>query len=458
MARFEKNLAEGNVVKQLILFSLPVLLSNLIQSLYSAVDMLVVGQFAGAAAMSGVNIGGQVSFLITNMVFGLSVGATVLIGQYMGADDRKSMHETIATLFVSLLVAAVGITIVMIGLQTPILKLIQTPKESFGEAKIYFFISMLGTIFIFGYNALSAVMRGMGDSKNPLVFVGVACVVNIILDSLFVAVFKMGAAGAALATVISQAISMILCIIYLKRNNFIFDFSLESFKGATKEKLKLILKVGLPTSVQNVAVSISFLFLTALVNSLYVGEMAVNASAAVGAVGKLNGFAILPGVAMSTSVSAMAAQNIGAQKYERAKKTMFVGMAIALLISAVIFTLITLFPETCIGIFGSEPELIACGVEYLKSFKYDYFFAPICFCFNGLFIGSGHTTFSLVNGIMSSILFRIPASYFFGMAMGMGLFGVGLGAPIASFVAMLFGLFFFLAGKWKTRVVHKENE
>ena len=453
MARFEKNLAEGNVVKQLILFSLPVLLSNLIQSLYSAVDMLVVGQFAGAAAMSGVNIGGQVSFLITNMVFGLSVGATVLIGQYMGADDRKSMHETIATLFVSLLVAAVGITIVMIGLQTPILKLIQTPKESFGEAKIYFFISMLGTIFIFGYNALSAVMRGMGDSKNPLVFVGVACVVNIVLDLLFVAAFKMGAAGAALATVISQAISMILCIIYLKRNNFIFDFSLESFKGATKEKLKLILKVGLPTSVQNVAVSVSFLFLTTLVNSL-----GVMASAAVGAVGKLNGFAILPGVAMSTSVSAMAAQNIGAQKYERATKTMFVGMTIALLISVVIFALITLFPEACMSLFSTEPELIACGVEYLKSFKYDYFFAPICFCFNGLFIGSGHTTFSLVNGIMSSILFRIPASYLFGIMMGMGLFGVGLGAPIASFAAMLFGLFFFLAGKWKTRVVHKENE
>ncbi len=452
MARFEKNLAEGNVVKQLILFSLPVLLSNLIQSLYSTVDMLVVGQFAGAASMSGVNIGGQVSFLITNMVFGLSVGATVLIGQYMGADDRKSMRETIATLFVSLLVAAIGITIVMIGLQTPLLKLIQTPAESFSEAKSYFFISMLGTIFIFGYNALSAVMRGMGDSRNPLIFVGVACVVNIVLDLLFVAVFKMGAAGAAWATIISQAISMILCIIYLKRNNFIFDFSLESFKGATKEKLKLILKVGLPTSVQNVATSISFLFLTTLVNSL-----GVMASAAVGAVGKLNGFAILPGVAMSTSVSAMAAQNIGAEKYDRASKTMFVGMAIALLISAVIFILISLFPESCMSLFGNEPELIACGVEYLKSFKYDYFFAPICFCFNGLFIGSGHTTFSLVNGIMSSILFRIPASYLFGMAMGMGLFGVGLGAPIASAAAMVFGLIFFLSGKWKAKVVHSKN-
>ncbi len=448
MSKFEKNLSEGNVVKQLIMFSLPVLISNLIQSLYSTVDMLVVGQFSGPAAMSGVNIGGQVSFLITNMVFGLSVGATVLIGQYMGANDRKLIKKTISTLFVSLFVAAIAITVITIGLQTPLLKLIQTPKESFSEAKDYFFISMLGTIFIFGYNALSAVMRGMGDSKNPLIFVAVACVTNIILDLILVAVFNMGAAGAAIATVISQALSMILCIVYLKRNNFIFDFSLQSFKGASLRQLKLILKVGIPTSIQNVATSTSFLFLTTLVNSI-----GVTASAAVGAVGKLNGFAILPGVAMSTSVSAMAAQNIGAGKYDRAKNTMFVGMAISTLISAIIFAFVAIFPEVCIGFFGNDLELIKCGVEYMQAFKYDYFVAPLCFCFNGLFIGAGKTTFSLSNGIMSSLLFRIPASYVFGMTMGMGLYGVGMGAPIASGAALLFAIIFFMTGKWKSRVI-----
>jgi len=448
VSKFEKNLSEGNVVKQLILFSLPVLISNLVQSLYSTVDMLVVGQFAGTESMSGVNIGGQVSFLITNMVFGLSVGATVLIGQYMGADDKKLIKKTISTLFVSLFVAAIAITILTIGLQTPLLKLIRTPEESFKEAKIYFFISMLGTIFIFGYNALSAVMRGLGDSKNPLIFVTIACVTNIILDILFVAVFNMGAAGAAIATVISQAISMILCIIYLKKNNFIFDFSFESFKSASFKQLKLILKIGIPTSIQNVATSTSFLFLTALVNSL-----GVEASAAVGAVGKLNGFAILPGVAMSTSVSAMVAQNIGAGKIDRARKTMYTGMAIATAISSVIFAIVAVFPEACIKIFGSDPKLIECGVKYMKAFKYDYFVAPLCFCLNGLFIGSGHTTFSLINGTMSSLLFRIPASFIFGMTMGLGLFGVGLGAPIASGASLLFGIIFYISGKWKKNVV-----
>jgi len=450
LAKFENNLAEGNVVKQLILFSLPVLISNIIQSLYSTVDMLVVGQFANEAAMSGVNIGGQVSFIITNMVFGLSVGATVLIGQYKGANNRQGIQEVIATLLISLMVLAAAITLVMIFLVEPILNIIQTPVESYDEAKRYFIISMLGTVFIFGYNALSALMRGLGDSKNPLLFVAIACGVNILLDLLFVATFKMGASGAALATVVSQAISMILCIIYLAKNNFIFDFSIESFKAFSKKQLSLILKVGIPTSIQNVASGLSFLFLTTLVNS-----MGVMASAAVGAVGKLNGFAILPGVAMSTSISAMSAQNIGAGEYKRASHTMYTGAAIALGISIIIFFLVGSFPETCMRMFGDDPEFIQCGINYIKAFKYDYLIAPVFFCFNGLFIGSGHTTFSLVNGILSSILFRIPASFIFGIAMSFGLTGVGLGAPVASIAALVLCIIFYISGKWKKIVIPK---
>ena len=242
MSRFEKNLSEGNVVKQLIMFSLPFLISNIIQSLYSVVDMVVVGKYAGTISMSGVNIGSQVTFLITNMVFGLCVGATVLIGQYMGCGNREAIKKTIGTLFTSLMVLAVVLTVVMIWLEEPILRLIKTPEEAFSEAKSYFFVTMLGTFFIFGYNALSAVMRGMGDSKNPLYFVAIACAVNIVLDVVLVAGFNMGALGAAVATVVSQAISMILCVVYLAKNEFIFDFKLQSFVP-DYEKLKLLLKM-----------------------------------------------------------------------------------------------------------------------------------------------------------------------------------------------------------------------
>ncbi len=449
MAKFENDLSKGNVVKQLIIFALPFLISNLIQTLYSVVDMIVVGQFAGTASMSGVNIGSQVTLLITNMVLGLCVGATVLIGQYLGAGNRQALKETIGTLLSTLIVLAVVITIGMIIVQEPLLKLIKTPAESFSEAKAYFFVTALGTVFIFGYNALSAIMRGMGDSKNPLIFVAIACVVNIALDIWFVCGFKWGAFGAALATVISQAISMILCILYLKKNNFIFDFKLSSFKFH-KERLLMLLKIGVPTSVQNVATSISFLFLTTLVNSL-----GVIASAAVGAVGKLNGFAILPAVAMSASISAMAAQNIGAGKIDRAKKTMFTGMVIAMSISVVVFALFNLFPATFLRIFGNDEEMILQGTKYIRSFSFDYLTVPFVFCFNGLFIGAGHTTFSLVNNCVSAIFARIPAAYIFGMVFEMGLFGVGLGAPVASTLSLIMGLIFFISGKWKKMTIIK---
>ena len=447
MAKFEKNLVEGNVAKQLIRFSVPILISNLIQTLYSVVDMIVVGKMAGAHSMSGVNIGSQVTFVITNLVIGLTIGATVLIGQYLGANNRKALKETIETLFSSLLVVGTILTIVMIWFEEPLLRLIQTPEESFVEAKNYFFVTMLGTLFIFAYNALSAVMRGMGDSKNPLKFVTIACVVNVFLDLLLVGTFKMGATGAAVATVFSQAISVILCVIYLKRIDFIVDFSLSSFK-CNKERLKLILKIGIPSSVQNVAVSSSFLFLTAMVNTI-----GVNASAAVGAVGKLNGFAILPAIAMNASVSAMCAQNIGAGRWDRAIKTCGVGIGISYAISVVIFAIVTLFPEACMKMFIDDKNVIADGVMYLSSFKYDYLFVPATFCLNGMFVGAGHTTFSLVNGMMSSLLFRIPACYIFGMTFDWGLKGIGLGAPIASMAAFVLCIMFFISGKWKKQVI-----
>ncbi len=450
MSKFENDLSQGNVAKQMIRFSLPFLISNLIQSLYNVVDMIVVGQFAGTASMSGVNIGSQITFILTNAVLGLTVGATVLIAQYLGAKDKQSIKETIGTLFTTLLLASVVLTIVMVVVRRPLLNLIKTPAESYSEAENYFYVTSFGTIFIFGYNALSAIMRGMGDSKNPLIFVTVSCVCNIMLDIVLVAGFNMGATGAAVATVVSQAISMILCIIYLKKNKFIFDFKLSSF-GFHRERLKMLLKIGVPTMIQNVATGCSFLFLTTLVNLI-----GYTASAAVGAVGKINGFAILPAVAMSSSVSAMSAQNIGANKEKRAVETMKIGIYISMAISLVIFVFLFLFPEVCMRVFGNDAEMIENGVLYIKTFTLDYLIVPVLFCLNGLFIGSGHTTFSLINSILSSLLIRIPASYLFGMVLDMGLPGVGLGAPAASGAALILALIFYKSGKWKKRTIIKE--
>jgi len=443
----EKKLTEGSVTKQLILFALPFLLSNLIQSLYNAADMLIVGNYCGSAGISGVNIGGQVTLLMTNIVIGLSVGGTVAIAQYLGLEDRKSMNESIRTLISSLLIAAIILTVVMMILSDKILQLMQTPEESYKQARAYLNVTVLGTIFIFGYNAFAAILRGLGDSKSPLVFVAIACIINIFLDILFVGSFGMEAMGAALATIISQAISMIACIIYLKRSSFGFDFKLSSF-GIYKDRLVLLMKLGIPVSVQNVIVNLSFFVLTTIANG-----MGVNESAAVGVVGRYNGFAILPAIAVGSSVSAMVAQNIGAGLIDRAKKTFRVGLIMAYLITVVVFIVSRIFPEQILTLFDDDPGMIAAGMEYLRTFSLDYLVVPVVFCLNGVITGSGHTVVSSVSGIMSSLGFRIPLAVLFGVILEKGMLGLGLAAPLARLGAAIFVTIYYLSGKWKTSKV-----
>lgn len=444
----QNNLSKGNVVKQLIFFALPFVISNLVQTLYSVADMIVVGHYNGTVSMSGVNIGGQVTNLMTILAVGLNAGATVLIAQSVGAEKTKKLQKVIGTLFTSLIVLAVIMTALMLVFHIQILKLIKTPEESFKEASNYLNVTALGTIFIFGYNALSAIMRGMGDSRSPLYFVTIACFTNIILDILFVGGFHQGATGAGIATIISQALSMILCIIYLIRRKFVFDFRLKSF-GIDREQLKALLKLGLPISVQNLIGSISFLFITSLVNSY-----GVTASAAVGAVGKYNGFAILPAIAMNAAISTMCAQNLGAGREDRARKTFITGMVISCIISYSIFVFTRLFPEEILGMFVKDEEMIRVGLPYLKAFSIDYMLVPIYFSMNGLFIGAGHTTYSLFSYILSGIIVRMPMAFLFSSVFHLGLFGVGLAIPAATLSSILLNLWFYSSGRWRKQTIH----
>jgi putative MATE family efflux protein len=262
----------------------------------------------------------------------------------------------------------------------------------------------------------------------------------------------MGAIGAAIATVISQALSVLLCIRYMVKNKFQFDFKLRSFR-IYGEQLRLIFKIGLPTCIQNSVVSISFLFITAIVN--IVGG--VTASAGVGAVGKFNSFAFMPIIAMSASISAMSAQNFGAGRVDRAVTACRIGTIFSVVVAYVFFVLVQIFPESILRLFGNDPKMIEDGVTYLRSFALDFLIIPFVFCINGMLIGGGHTFFTLINGILSSVLLRVPVCYFFGITLGWGLSGIGLGAPVASAGTLLIIIGYLFTGKWKHNVIRHKS-
>lgn len=446
MDTLERDLSQGNVVSQLIRFALPFLLSSLIQSLYNVTDMVIVGQFAGTASMSGVSLGGQVTNLITLLIIGFSTGGTVLIAQYKGFGAREEMKSVIGTLLTLLLIAAAVLTVALELLSVPILRLMQTPPEAFEEARRFLRITMGGSVFIFGYNAFSAVLRGMGNSRHPMLFVAIACGVNVVLDLLLVGVFHMAAAGAAIATVISQALSMALCIVFLRRRGFVFDFHPRSFR-IHRAQLGMLAKVGIPISVQNSVLQISFLVLGAMVNTF-----GVAASAGMGAVAKLNGFTILPAMAICAAISAMSAQNIGAGEEKRAAATMKVGFLISFAATFVLFLLVIAFPYPLLRAFGEDPAMIERGMVYLAAYKYDYLFIPLCFALAGLVIGSGHTGFSFAVTVLS-VFVRVPASYLFGFVLHLGIFGIGLGAPLATLGSTVIYVAYYLMGKWKRSAI-----
>ena len=451
--KIQRDFTHGSIGRHLIQFCLPFLLSNFIQACYSVADMLIVGNFCPTEVLSGVTNGAQITNLVINMVAGLTVGGTVLVGQYFGAKKEKDVSETIGTMFSLMMIIGVVISVVMILLTDWVLQLLNVPMEARPAARDYTNICLLGTVFTFGYNAISAVQRGMGESKRPLYFVAIAAVINVFLDLWFVAGLHMGAAGAAWATITAQAISMLLAAVYLKKKNFIFDFKLKSFK-IHMDKVRLLLKLGIPSSIQSVISSFSFMLMTSIVNGF-----GVEASAAVGIVGRFNSFAILPAVAMSSSVSSMAAQNIGAGLYDRAKKSMKYGIGIALALGVVVFAIAQLFSDQIMMLFMQEANetVLAYGRQYMRAFSFDYLFVPFAFCFNGLLNGAGYTTFTLANNVFSSIAFRMPVAYFLSKT-PMLLAGVGAAAPAASVAGGLVSFFFISSGKWMQNITGIRRE
>ena len=361
----KNDLTTGNVAKTLITFTVPLLLANLLQAFYAVADLIIVGLFSGAHSISAVSTSGQFTHVITMLLYWIHNGCNVDVAS-TGAKQHEQQHKTIGNVIILSVAVSLIITIVTLLTGKLVLDALNTPPEAYSEAYEYYMICMSGIIFIMGYNSISSILRGKGDSKTPLVMVLIAACLNVVLDLLLVGYFKMGAAGAAYATVAAQAVSMFASLIIIIKRKMFKGFTVKDIR-LDGEKIKRLLKIGMPMSVQQTIVSISFLFLTSIINSFGVIQ-----SAAAGIAGKINGFAILPAAAMMVAVSAMSGQNLGAGQPDRAKRTMSTGIKIIMPIIAVIFVIIFTFAHSFIRIFTDEAAVIETGVTFLRICSGEY--------------------------------------------------------------------------------------
>lgn len=434
----EMNLTEGNILKKLLIFAIPFLIANGLQSLYGAVDLFVIGRYCGAESVAAVSTGTQVTQIVTSLVTGLTLGSTILIGQYKGEGDEERVKRMIGTTLTVFAGVALFLTVVMLVFERPLLELLRTPEESFERTMQYVAVCFLGNIFICGYNAISAILRGCGDSARPMIFVGIACILNIILDFIFVKFCGWNVAGTALATVISQAVSMMAAIVYLKRHDFLFDFKPASFRPVWA-LVKKLAAVGIPISFQEMMVRISFLYLMAVMNNC-----GVYAASVVGIGSKYDVFAMLASTSMANALAAVTAQNMGAGKPERARKSLWYGIGFALFISCLFWGWAQVDPASMIRIFSNDENVVKAGMPFFRSCSYDYLMVALVFCLNGYLNGRQKTVWTMVSCSVGALALRIPMVYFFAEHYGDHLGRLGMIAPIVSGIMMCYTLIYVL--------------
>lgn len=446
-----QNLAEGRVGITLLKFAGPFLLASLLQALYGAADLFVVGQFADSAAVSGVSIGSQVMQTLTGVILGMSMGGTVLIGRKVGEGDDPGAAKAVGTVSALFAAAAAVLTPLMLLATDGAVTLLDTPAEAVEDTRQYLLICSCGIPFIIGYNAVGGIFRGLGDSRTPLYFVGLACVVNIALDFLLTGGMGWGAAGAAVATAAAQAVAFAAALLYLLRKGL--PFALPKSGGSPwrpgREEAGSILKVGFPLALQDALVNISFLIITAIINA-----MGLVASAAVGVVEKLLVFAFLPLTAVSSAVAAMTAQNIGAGRRDRAMKVLRCGIAWSLLFAVLFCLYAQFFPATLTRLFTGEAPVIAAAADYLRSYSTDCILVAFVFCMNAYFSGCSQSVIPLIHSLIATFGVRIPLSFVLSRLPGESLYPIGFAAPAATALSLIICLSYLF---WQRRRMPKDS-
>ena len=433
---------EGKIFSPLIRFAVPVLLALFLQAMYGAVDLLIVGQFGGDMAdvfVSAVSTGSQIVMTLTVVITGLAMGLTVYVGERIGAGKREQAGQIIGSGITLFAVISLVLTFVMVLSSSALAKLMNAPADAFDNTVWYIAICSAGTLFIVAYNLVGSIFRGIGDSKIPLLTVAIACVLNILADLLLVAVFDMGSIGAALATVFAQAVSVVLSLLIIKKRTLPFDFSVKYLRPRAVH-IKHILRLGMPIAFQDLLVSISFLAILAIVN-----DLGLNESAGIGVAEKVCAFIMLIPSSFMQSMSAFVAQNVGAVRYDRAKKALFYGIASSLTVGIVIGCFSFFRGDILAGIFASDASIIAPASEYLKAYAIDCVLTAFLFCFMGYFNGCGNTAFVMIQGIIGGIGIRLPVSFLMSKVEPVSLFRIGLATPMSTAVQILLCVGFFIS-------------
>lgn len=434
----EYDLTKGSLWKVMARFSVPYLVASFLQTFYGMADLFITGQFNGAGEVAAVSVGSQVMHMLTVMMVGVAMGTTVSISHAIGGKDKDKAADYIGNSVLIFSALALLATCLMLLFVSPVLRLLQAPEPSFALARSYLIICFLGIPFITAYNVISSIFRGLGDTKRPMIFVAIAGVFNVGLDYVLIGLCGMGASGAALATVSSQALSVLLALLAIRRMESGLTFTRENFKFK-KETAGRILGIGVPIACQDGFIQISFLVITAIANS-----RGVDVAAAVGIVEKVISFLFLVPSAMLSTVSAVAAQNAGAGKHERGRRALRFGITLCVGFGALVFIICQFASAGIVSLFvQDEPQVVQLGSQYLKAYALDCVFAGIHFCFSGYFSAYGKSIYSFIHNILSIIAVRIPGAYLASVFFPATLYPMGLAAPMGSLLSSLICLLLY---------------
>ncbi|HBF0604123.1 MATE family efflux transporter [Clostridioides difficile] len=447
-----KDLTTGHERKSIFFFAMPMLIGSLFQQLYNTADSIIVGRFIGKEAMAAVSGANPIMFLLVAALMGVSLGFSILVSQFYGSGDLKKVKATIDTTYILLFIGSILISILGIVFGGPMLKLMNTPESVFAQSKLYLTIIFSGILFSAGYNSVSAILRGLGDSVTPLYFLIIATILNIVLDLTFIVVLRMGVEGVALATIMAQAVSFIISIIYLNKKHEVLKFKIKGIVYDNKI-FKDGLRLGLPSGVQQMLFSIGNMALQFLVNSY-----GTSAMAAFGAGLRIENFISLPIMNLGSAVSTFVAQNIGAGENERVKKGIRESIKMTLVLAVTVIALILLFRENLIALFNTDKDVIKIGSSYLFIIGPFFLFIGTSFVLSSAMKGAGDSMFALISSIVSLWLGRLPASYMLSKFFGTD--GIWMGIPFGWTLGLIVTVIYYKKGHWKTKAIvnHRINE